>query len=194
VAQRHEHLWLKIVIGVAVALAIADVLALILVVAPLRVSQHARANTADLTAQLTRSTVDQSLILPTRDPRKPLVTRTPLPTITPWLIPTATPAPTATPMPAAASAPGLAPAVPDAAASPVLRCGSSGPLGKHCNDDSHIAIVEIGTRMFPDTQRQVTITLNNEHLLLWIRGFPPSSCGKSDIRARGLGVYKTQYW
>ena len=61
----------------AVALAIVDVLALIFVVAPLRASQQARAHTADLTAQLTRSTVDPALILPTRDPRKPWGTRTP---------------------------------------------------------------------------------------------------------------------
>ena len=117
-AQRHRHLWLKILIGVAVALAIVDVLALNFVVAPLRASQQARAHTADLTAQLTRSTVEQALILPTRDPRKPWGTRTPPPTITPWLIPTATPTPaeTAPQMPANASAPGLAPDVPDAAA------------------------------------------------------------------------------
>ena len=117
-AQRHADLWLKILIGVVVALAIVDVLALSFVVAPLRASQQARAHTAELTAQLTRSTVAQALILPTRDPRKPWVTRTPPPTITPWLIPTATPTPTAsaTPMPADAPAPGLAPGVPDAAA------------------------------------------------------------------------------
>ena len=112
-AQRHGHLWLKILIGVVAArAAIVDVLALIFVVAPLRASQQACANSADLTAQLTQSTVEQSLILPTRDPRKPWATRTPLPTITPWLIPTATP----TSAPANASAPGLAPGIPDTAA------------------------------------------------------------------------------
>jgi hypothetical protein len=117
VAQRHRHLWLKILIGVVAALALADVLALTFLVAPLRASQQARANTADRTAQRTRSTLDQALILPTHDPRKPWVTRTPLPTITPWLIPTATPAPTATatPMLANAPAPELAPDAPDAA-------------------------------------------------------------------------------
>ena len=132
-AQRHRHLWLKLLIGVAVALAIADLLALIFVVAPLRSSQQARADTADLTAQLTRSTVEQALILPTHDPRKPWVTRTPQPTITPWLIPTATPAPTAsaTPMPTDAPAPGLAPDVPDAAApaAPSPAAGAILPTG-----------------------------------------------------------------
>ena len=97
-----------------------DVLALIFVVAPLRASQQARANIADLTAQLTRSTVDPALILPTRDPRKPWGTRTPLPTITPWLIPTATPTPAApaTPMPTNVSAPGLVPGIPGTPAPP----------------------------------------------------------------------------
>jgi hypothetical protein len=117
-AQRHRRLWLKMLIGAAVALAIVDALTLNFVFAPLRASQQTRAHTADLTAQLTRSTLDSALTLPTRDPRKPWVTRTPLPTITPWLILTATPASMApaTPMPADASAPGLAPRVPATAA------------------------------------------------------------------------------
>jgi hypothetical protein len=117
VAQRHEHLWLKILIGVAVALLIVDVLALIFVAVPLRASQQTRAHTAELTAQLARSTADPALILPTRDPRKPWVTRTPPPTITPWLILTAppTPAAQAIQVPTNLSVPGATPDAPDAA-------------------------------------------------------------------------------
>jgi hypothetical protein len=130
VAQRNRQL-LKVLIGVAVALLVVDVLVLIFVVAPLRTSQQARADTADRTAQLTGPTVNQALILPTRDPRKPWVTRTPQPTITPWLIPTVTPVPTATatPVPADAPASELAPDARDAtgAAAPSPTVGAIMP-------------------------------------------------------------------
>jgi hypothetical protein len=69
---------------------VVDVLALICVVVPLAASQQKRAEPAAFSPRLTRSAVDQALILPTHDPRKPWPTRTPRPTATPWLIARAT--------------------------------------------------------------------------------------------------------
>jgi hypothetical protein len=117
VAQRDKHL-LQVLIGVVCALLIVDVLALIFMVAPLRALQQARADTASLAARPPRTTMDQALILPTHDPRKPWGTRTPRQTSTPRLIHTATSAPVgnATQMPTNAPAPGTEPSVPDAVA------------------------------------------------------------------------------
>ena len=72
------------------AILIGDVLALICVVVPLAAPQEKRAETPTFSARLTQSAMDQALILPTHDPRKPWVTRTPRPTSTPWLILAAT--------------------------------------------------------------------------------------------------------
>jgi hypothetical protein len=90
VAQRNRFFWLKTLMVATLVILIGDVLALTCVVVPLAAPQEKRAKTPAFSARLTQSAMDQALILPTHDPRKPWVTRTPLPTATPWLIPSAT--------------------------------------------------------------------------------------------------------
>ena len=71
--------------GWAFAMLVVDVLALTCLVIPLAASQQKRAQPVAFSRRLTQNPVDQALILPTHDPRKPWVTRTPRPTATPWL-------------------------------------------------------------------------------------------------------------
>ena len=80
-----RHFWLKVIIGVVFAILVVAVLALAYAVIPLAASQQKRAEPPTLFSRLTYSPVEQALILPTHDPRKPWVTRTPRPTATPWL-------------------------------------------------------------------------------------------------------------
>ena len=102
VARWDRHFWLKVLIGLVFALLIVDVLALTYAVIPLAASQQKRAEPPTLSSRLTYSPVEQALILPTHDPRKPWVTRTPRSTPTPWwiLAPTLAPQLPATPAPA----------------------------------------------------------------------------------------------
>ena len=95
VARWDRHFWLKVLIGLVFALLIVDVLALTYAVIPLAASQQKRAEPPTFSSRLTYSPVEQALILPTHDPRKPWVTRTPPPTPTPWLDPGANPRATA---------------------------------------------------------------------------------------------------
>jgi hypothetical protein len=90
VVRRDRHFWLKVLIGLVFAILVVDVLALTCVVVPLAASQQKHAEPPAFSPRLTNSPAEQALILPTRDPRKPWVTRTPRPTPTPWLILAAT--------------------------------------------------------------------------------------------------------
>lgn len=92
-SRRDRHWWLKVIIGLMFMLLVGEVLALTYAVIPLARSQQKRAEPVASSARLTQSPADQALILPSRVPGKPWVTRTPLPTATPWLIPTAKPQP-----------------------------------------------------------------------------------------------------
>ncbi len=89
-ARRGRPFWWRVLIGLAFAMLVVDVLALTCLVIPLAASQQKRAEPVAFSRRLTQNPVDQALILPTHDPRKPWVTRTPRPTATPWLILAAT--------------------------------------------------------------------------------------------------------
>ncbi len=133
VVRRGRHFWLKVLVGLVFAILVLDVLALTYAVVPLAALQQKRAGPTAISARLTQSPVDQALILPTHDPRKPWVTRTPRPTATPWLILVATLAPQhlATPGPtenATQVAPGATRAGATAESSRVVTPGAPSPV------------------------------------------------------------------
>jgi hypothetical protein len=102
VAQRNRSFWLKTLMVATLVLLIVDMLALTCMLGPLAASRQKHVEPPVFSPRLTNSPAEQALILPTRDPRKPWVTRTPRPTPTPWLIlaSTLTPQLPATPAPA----------------------------------------------------------------------------------------------
>ena len=99
VFRQDRHFGLRVLIGLMLAILVVDVLALTYVVVPLTAAQQKRTETPALSARLTRSAMDQALILPTHDPQKSRPTRTPTSAVTPWMIPTVTPEPQRPAMP-----------------------------------------------------------------------------------------------
>jgi hypothetical protein len=89
-AYRDTHFGLKVLAGVALTLLVIDAVLLAFVIIALTTPQPARAVPIAFSGRATQTVVEQALILPTHDPRKPWVTRMPLPTATPWLIARAT--------------------------------------------------------------------------------------------------------
>jgi hypothetical protein len=104
--QRNRHFWIRVLLGMALGILALDVLALTVLIIPLQASQQRRATSPSPIAPLSGNTVEQALILPTRDARTPWPTKTLAPTATPWLTSPATPEPPpATPVLAESSTP-----------------------------------------------------------------------------------------